>query len=176
MFRAPTARINVAYRVVKVGKEAKRQEVEATVLTMVRRKLRKYKAGKVVVYGNSVPKVKALAEKLGCQAYHHAAAGKAGMLEAFMAGRQRIIFCPRQISHLSSPSLHPARSTSRLSKYPSNTTRLHRAAPLSPTYDCTNACSASSCLSLAARWSPSCTIMPASLGNPSRPALPLSCA
>jgi superfamily II DNA helicase RecQ len=180
MFRAPTARINVAYRVVKVCKEAKRQEVEATVLAMVRRKLRKYKAGKVVVYGNSVPKVKALAEKLGCQAYHRAAVGKAGMLEAFTAGRQRIISssasCPRQTSHLSSPSLHRARSTSRLSKYPSNTTRLHRAAPLSPTYDCTNACSASSCLSLAARWSPSCTIMMASLGNPSRPALPLSCA
>jgi superfamily II DNA helicase RecQ len=91
MFRAATARTNVAYRVVKVGKEAKRQEVEATVLAMVRRKRRKYKAGKIVVYGNSVPKVKALAEKLGCQAYHHAAVGKASMLEAFMAGRQRII-------------------------------------------------------------------------------------
>jgi quinolinate synthase len=33
---------------------------------MVRRKLRKYKSGKIVVYGNSVAKVKALAEKLGC--------------------------------------------------------------------------------------------------------------
>jgi superfamily II DNA helicase RecQ len=91
MFRAPTARTNVAYRVVKVGQRAKKQEVEATVLAMVRRKLRKNKAGKMVVYGNSVSKVKALAEKLGCQAYHHAAVGKASMLEAFMAGRQRII-------------------------------------------------------------------------------------
>jgi superfamily II DNA helicase RecQ len=91
MFRAPTARTNVAHCVVKVGKEAKRQDVEATVLAMVRRKRRKYKAGKIVVYGNSVPKVKALAEKLGCQVYHHDAIGKASMLEAFMAGRQRII-------------------------------------------------------------------------------------
>jgi superfamily II DNA helicase RecQ len=91
MFRAPTARTNVAYRVVKVGQEAKKQEVEAAVLAIVRRKLRKYKAGKLVVYGNSVAKVKALAEKLSCQAYHHAAVGKASMLEAFMAGRQRII-------------------------------------------------------------------------------------
>jgi superfamily II DNA helicase RecQ len=65
MFRAPTARINVAYGVVKVGKQATKQEVEETVLAMVRRKLRKYKASsKVVVYGNSVPKVKALADKL----------------------------------------------------------------------------------------------------------------
>jgi superfamily II DNA/RNA helicase len=91
MFRVPTARTNVAYSVIKIGQRAKKQEVEATVLAMVRRKLRKYKAGKIVVYGNSVPKVKALAEKLGCQAYHHAAIGKESMLEAFMAGRQRII-------------------------------------------------------------------------------------
>jgi superfamily II DNA helicase RecQ len=91
MFRAPTARTNVAYRVIKIGQRAKKQEVEATVLAMVRRKLRKYKAGKIVVYGNLVPKVKALAEKLGYQAYHHDAVGKTSMLEAFMAGRQRII-------------------------------------------------------------------------------------
>jgi len=97
MFRAPTARTNVAYRVIKIGQRAKKQEVEATVLAMVRRKLRKYKAGKIVVYGNSVAKVKALAEKLECQAYHHNATyhhnaiGKASMLEAFMASWQRII-------------------------------------------------------------------------------------
>jgi superfamily II DNA helicase RecQ len=91
MFRALTARTNVAYRVVKVGQRVKKQEVEATVLAMVRRKLRKYMAGKVVVYGNSVPKVKALAEKLECQAYHHDAVGKTSMLEAFMAGRQRYL-------------------------------------------------------------------------------------
>ena len=45
----------------------------------------------MIVYGNSVPKVKALAEKLDCQAYYHHAVGKASMLEAFMAGRQRVI-------------------------------------------------------------------------------------
>jgi superfamily II DNA helicase RecQ len=58
---------------------------------MVRQKLRKYKAGKIVAYGHSMVNVKALAEKIGCQAYYLAAVGKAGMLEAFMAGRQRII-------------------------------------------------------------------------------------
>jgi hypothetical protein len=65
--------------------------VEATVLAMLRWKLRIYKAGKIVVDSNSVAKVKALAEKLGCQIYHHAAVGKASTLEAFMAGQQRII-------------------------------------------------------------------------------------
>jgi superfamily II DNA helicase RecQ len=61
------------------------------VLAMVRRKLRKYKAGKIVVYSNSVPKVKGLVEKLGCQAYHHHAVGKASMLEVFMNSKQCII-------------------------------------------------------------------------------------
>ncbi|KAI1589201.1 RecQ Superfamily II DNA helicase, partial [Pyrenophora tritici-repentis] len=69
MFRAPTARSNIAYRV----------------------KVRKYKSGKIVVYGNSVPKVKGLAEKLKCHAYHHHAVGKASMLEEFMGGKQRVI-------------------------------------------------------------------------------------
>ncbi|KAK1920515.1 hypothetical protein P3342_008276 [Pyrenophora teres f. teres] len=89
IFRAPTARSNIAYRVVRV--ERKRQEVEATVLAMVQQKVRKYKSGKIVVYGNSVPKVKGLAEKLKCHAYHHHAVGKASMLEEFMGGKQRVI-------------------------------------------------------------------------------------
>jgi superfamily II DNA helicase RecQ len=91
MFRADTARTNIAYRVVRVGKEAKRQEVERMVLDMVRKKQRKYRTGKVVVYGNSVPKIKALAKKLGCNAYHHDAIGKASMLAGFMADKQRVI-------------------------------------------------------------------------------------
>jgi superfamily II DNA helicase RecQ len=91
IFRALTARTNIAYSVVKIGKKDKKQEVEATVLRTVRQKMRKDQADKVVVYGNSVAKVKALAEKLHCQAYHYHAVGKASMLEAFIAGRQRVI-------------------------------------------------------------------------------------
>ncbi|KAI0568547.1 ATP-dependent DNA helicase recQ, partial [Pyrenophora tritici-repentis] len=91
MFRAPTARSNIAYRVVRIEKERKRGEVEASVLEMVRQKVAKYKTGKIVVYGNSVPKVKGLAEKLKCHAYHHHAVGKASMLEEFMGGKQRVI-------------------------------------------------------------------------------------
>jgi superfamily II DNA or RNA helicase len=91
LFRAATARTNVAYQVVTVGKAAKKKEVEEIVLRMVRQKLRKHNTGKVVVYGNSVPKVKALAEQLGCDAYHHKAVGKASMLQAFAAGNKRVI-------------------------------------------------------------------------------------
>jgi RecQ family ATP-dependent DNA helicase len=86
LFRAETARTNVAYQVIRVGKAAKKKEVEAMVLSMLRQKLRKYKAGKIVVYSNSVPKVKELAKKLGCHAYHHHAVGKASMLDEFTAG------------------------------------------------------------------------------------------
>jgi superfamily II DNA helicase RecQ len=91
LFRAETARTNVAYRVIRVGKAAKKKEVEEMVLGMVQQKLRKHKTGKVVVYGNSVPKVKELAKKLDCHAYHHKAVGKASMLEEFAAGKKRVI-------------------------------------------------------------------------------------
>ncbi|KAI8930521.1 hypothetical protein NX059_012133 [Plenodomus lindquistii] len=91
LFRAATARTNVAYGVIRVGKTAKKKEVEEMVLRMVQQKLRKYKKGKVVVYGNSVAKVKELAEKLGCHAYHNKAIGKASMLEEFAAGHKRVI-------------------------------------------------------------------------------------
>ncbi|KAK7177507.1 DNA helicase [Paraphaeosphaeria sporulosa] len=91
VFRAETARTNVAYRVIKVGRAAKKQEVEDVVLGVVRQKLRRYRKGKVVIYGNSVPKVQALAQQLRCHAYYHDAVGKARMLEDFMSGRGRVI-------------------------------------------------------------------------------------
>ncbi|EFQ92357.1 hypothetical protein PTT_10560 [Pyrenophora teres f. teres 0-1] len=91
IFRAPIARSNIAYRVVRVEKERKRQEVEATVLAMVQQKVRKYKSGKIIVYSNLVPKVKGLAEKLKCHAYYYYAVGKASMLEEFIGGKQRVI-------------------------------------------------------------------------------------
>ena len=60
-------------------------------MRIVRRKRRQYKTGKIVIYGNSVAKVKKLAEELGCNAYFHDAVGKASMLADFMAGKQRVI-------------------------------------------------------------------------------------
>jgi hypothetical protein len=85
------------------------------VLAMVRQKLRKYKAGKIVVYSNSLPKVKGLVEKLGCQAYHHHAVGKVSMLEVFMNSRQRIIVATSALGMgvdvpIPGRQLHPALS------------------------------------------------------------------
>jgi superfamily II DNA helicase RecQ len=91
IFRAKTTRTNVAYRVIKIDKAMKREQAEAVVLKMARQKIRQYKTGKIVIYGNSVPKVKKLAEQLGCNAYFHDAVGKASMLAEFMAGKQRVI-------------------------------------------------------------------------------------
>jgi superfamily II DNA helicase RecQ len=42
---------------------------------MARQKIRQYKTGKIVIYGNSVPKVKKLAEQLGCNAYFYDVVG-----------------------------------------------------------------------------------------------------
>jgi superfamily II DNA helicase RecQ len=61
------------------------------VINMVRQKLRKHKKGKVVVYSNSVAKVKELAQQLGCYAYYHKAVGKASMLEEFAGGKKQVI-------------------------------------------------------------------------------------
>lgn len=91
MFRASTARTNVAYRVVKADGTSRREEQEAMVLRMIQRKLRQWKTGKVVVYANTVGKVKQIAQEVGCHAYHHHAVGKASMLREFMEGEQRVI-------------------------------------------------------------------------------------
>ena len=91
VFRARTARKNVAYRVVDISGMGRRGDKEEVVLGLIERQFRKYAAGKVVVYGNTVRKVKGMAEALGCDAYHHDAIGKERMLEDFRGGRQRMI-------------------------------------------------------------------------------------
>jgi superfamily II DNA helicase RecQ len=53
--------------------------------------MRQYKSGKIMIYGNSVVKVKTLAEQLGCDAYFYDAIGKASMLADFTASKQRVI-------------------------------------------------------------------------------------
>jgi superfamily II DNA helicase RecQ len=61
------------------------------VLGIVQQKLKKFKTGKLVIYGNLVAKVKELAQKLGCYAYYYNVIGKASMLEDFIAGKQQVI-------------------------------------------------------------------------------------
>ena len=89
--RAPTTRTNVVYQAIHVDIAVKKKEVEAMVLRIVQQKARRYKTGKIIVYGNAVAKVQELAERLGCEAYYHKAVGKATMLADFMAGKQRVI-------------------------------------------------------------------------------------
>jgi superfamily II DNA helicase RecQ len=91
IFQAKTTRTNVAYQVIQVDKTAKQEEVEAVAVRIARRKLRKYQVGKIVIYGNSVSRVKRLAEKLGYNTYFHDAVGKASILADFIADKQRII-------------------------------------------------------------------------------------
>jgi superfamily II DNA helicase RecQ/uncharacterized C2H2 Zn-finger protein len=91
VFRARTARVNVAYRVVQVGGGVRREEQEKVVLDWIQNKVERLKTGKVVVYGNTVEKVKKIAGALGCNAYYHDAVGKASMLGEFMEGKQRVI-------------------------------------------------------------------------------------
>ena len=81
----------MAYCIIRVGKAAKKKEVEEIVLGIVQQKLRKHKTGKVVVYGNLVLKVKELAKKLGCYVYYYKAIGKVSILEEFATGKKRII-------------------------------------------------------------------------------------
>jgi superfamily II DNA helicase RecQ len=90
-FRARTARVNVAYRVIKVHGGVRREEQEGVVLDLIKKKARQFRTGKVVVYGNTVRKVKKIAQALGCNAYYHDAVGKASMLADFMEGKQRVI-------------------------------------------------------------------------------------
>jgi superfamily II DNA helicase RecQ len=89
--QARTTRTNVAYQVIRVDKGLQKQEVETVVVNKVQQKMRQYKSGKIVIYGNSVAKVKTLAEKFSCDAYYHDAVGKASMLANFMAGKQRVM-------------------------------------------------------------------------------------
>ncbi|OAL43671.1 P-loop containing nucleoside triphosphate hydrolase protein, partial [Pyrenochaeta sp. DS3sAY3a] len=91
IFRAATTRINISYRVIQIGKEVRKRAVEWITSRMMQQKIGRYRTGKIVIYGNSVAKVKRLAQGLGFYAYYYDAAGKASMLEEFMAGKQRII-------------------------------------------------------------------------------------
>ena len=91
IFRASTVRKNVAYRVIDISGIGRKRDKEKMVLGLIQKNIRKHSTGKVVVYSNTVPKAKTIAESLGCDAYHHHAVGKEHMLDDFREGRQPII-------------------------------------------------------------------------------------
>jgi superfamily II DNA helicase RecQ len=61
------------------------------VVRSIKRKLREYQKGKMVVYCSSVDKVKALAAALGCEGYYHDVEDREGRLERFMTGKSRVM-------------------------------------------------------------------------------------
>jgi len=90
LFRTSTVRSNVRYQVIKVQRDS-RDEEKGRVVRMVEGKLKKIRDGKIVVYCNSVRKVKDLAEALDCDGYHHHAEEKGEKLKRFMSGEKRVI-------------------------------------------------------------------------------------
>jgi superfamily II DNA helicase RecQ len=91
LFRASTTRTNVRYQVIKVEGSARQDDRDKAVLTHIQQKLDRTRTGKAVIYGNTVGKVKRIAQALGCNAYYHDAAGKAIMLQDFIDGKQSVI-------------------------------------------------------------------------------------
>ena len=67
MFRAPTSRRNIHYRV----NEVERETMVEAICQLVERKLEQYPApSKVVVYSGSVEQTVAIREALGCPIYY----------------------------------------------------------------------------------------------------------
>ncbi|KAF2175086.1 hypothetical protein K469DRAFT_767179 [Zopfia rhizophila CBS 207.26] len=86
-----TARVNVAYQVVRVGTTKKQKEREKIVLKLIKRKIQKYKIEKIVVYYNTVSKVKRFIEVLDYSAYYHDAIEKNSMLKKFIKKDKQVI-------------------------------------------------------------------------------------
>ncbi|TKA32264.1 hypothetical protein B0A49_13950, partial [Cryomyces minteri] len=97
VFRARTARVNVGYRVIDVSGVGRQAEKEGFVLKLIKARFEGCGTGKVVVYCNTVGRVKRFAEELGCDAYHHHAIGKDSILNDFTEGKQRIIVATRAL-------------------------------------------------------------------------------
>ena len=91
MFRAPTSRRNIHYRV----NEVERETMVEAICQLVERKLEQYPApSKVVVYGGSVEQTVAIGEALGCPIYHRNVddrAGKARRMKELVEGKHRVI-------------------------------------------------------------------------------------
>jgi superfamily II DNA/RNA helicase len=91
MFRARTTRRNIQYQVIELGEGSRQKEWDETVIRVAEAKHKQYYPGKVIVYANTVKKVKDLADGLGVDAYYSAADMKAEKFEDFRSGREQVI-------------------------------------------------------------------------------------
>ncbi len=90
LFRARTVRKNVKYQVMKV-KSDDQEKKEEFIVQMIQRVMRDYAEGKIVMYCNSVRKMKKLAKALNCKSYYHHAKQKDEKLKRFQDGEKRVI-------------------------------------------------------------------------------------
>jgi len=94
VFRAPTVRKNVRYRVMDAGRYSKPREKEM-IIELVKSTLRESDEGKVVIYYNTVPKVKVLASAglFYYEAFHSKVKSgrKKEILEDFRSGLVRTV-------------------------------------------------------------------------------------
>jgi superfamily II DNA helicase RecQ len=77
MFRIPTTRTNIRYRVTDSGTESIEDHVCQEVAALSER----YQTGKVIVYGGTIERVEELGAMLGCPIYHANVADAAGKTE-----------------------------------------------------------------------------------------------
>ena len=90
LFRARTVRKNVKYQVMKV-KNDDQEKKEEFIVQMIQRVMRDYVEGKIVMYCNSVRKMKKLTKALNCESYYHHAKQKDEKLKRFQDDEKRVI-------------------------------------------------------------------------------------
>lgn len=93
-FRAPTTRKNVRYLVAaSEGGNGGRRTIEADerVVRLVEQKLIQYPSGKIIVYGNSVGRVKEMAAALGCEAYYRDVDNKSEVFRRVVGATSRVV-------------------------------------------------------------------------------------
>ncbi len=78
------------YQVVKV-KSDDQEKKEEFIVQMIQRVMRDYVEGKIVMYCNSVRKMKKLAKALNCEGYYHHAKQKDEKLKRFQDDEKRAI-------------------------------------------------------------------------------------
>lgn len=83
ILRSPTTRVNIYYRVVE--KQA------GHILAFVKAQVARMAGAKVLIFGNAVQRVQAMALELNCGMYHSSFAGKEETLRAFRCGDYRTV-------------------------------------------------------------------------------------
>jgi Helicase conserved C-terminal domain len=87
IFRGPTTRQNVRYQILQV----ETGNADEMVIRTVQEKLAEYPAGKIMVYGNSVGRVKQMATALECEAYYRDVDDKNEVFQRVVGATCRVV-------------------------------------------------------------------------------------